>query len=371
MRVVFRTDASLEIGTGHVMRCLTLADALVAGGATCQFICRAHPGNLADLIRQHGFTVHLLPLDGNWVLHDQSVPVHAAWLGADWQTDAEQSLHALRGMACDWLIVDHYALDKDWELALKPCSRRLMVIDDLADRVHVCDLLLDQNWHGSQTPCRYDAVLAPTVIRLLGPEYALLKSEYGQLRSLMPPRDGQVQRVLIFMGGSDPHNQTAKVLRALMVEELSGLTVDVVVGANHPDPLGLAALVSARHATILHRDLPSLAGLMARADLMISAGGATTWERMCLGLPGLVISIADNQIAIQRALAGDGYCKYLGVMCQVDMGVIIDAVRWAIRHQSELIQQSESCQKLVGGSGTIHVVKHIREISGYVFASLG
>ncbi len=370
MKVVFRTDASLEIGTGHVMRCLTLADALTVAGAACQFICRAHPGNLADLIRQRGFSVQLLPFDGNWIRPDQEAPVHVAWLGANWQTDAEQSRHVLSGTVCDWLVVDHYALDQDWEFALKPCYQRIMVIDDLADRVHACNLLLDQNWHGSQTPSRYDMLLPSSVMRLLGPEYALLRPEYGQLRSLMPLRDGYVQRVLIFMGGSDPTNQTAKALQALMFEELSGLAVDVVIGANHPDPSGIAALVLARPTTVLHQGLPSLAGLMARADLMISAGGATTWERMCLGLPGLVISVADNQTAIQQDLARSGFCKYLGEMHQVGVGAIIDAVRWAIGHQSELAHQSESCQALVSGCGTAYVVRYLQEFNKYAAASL-
>lgn len=359
--IVFRTDASLQIGTGHIMRCLTLADALAEAGADCQFICRAHSGNLADLIYQRGYRVHLLPFDANWVGSEQPTLAHAAWLGSDWKTDAEQSKRILSETICNWLIVDHYALDQKWELALKPCCRQLMAIDDLADRPHACDLLLDQNWHGYHAPDRYDTLVAPSTTRLLGPDYALLKPEYGRLRSLISSRDGRVRRILVFMGGSDPSNQTAKALQALMTKDLSSLSVDVVIGTNHPDPIGIAALAGLRPATTVHQNLPNLADLMAYADLMISGGGSTTWERMCLGLPCLVISIAENQTPIQKQLAESGFSRFLGEMAQVKMDEITDAVRWAISHPSELAQQSKACQTMVSGSGAAIVANFLKK----------
>ena len=240
-----------------------------------------------------------------------------------------------------------------------------MVIDDLADRPHECDLLLDQNWHAELTTQRYDSLLSPETMRLLGPEYALLKPEYRQLRFLLPPRDGLVRRMLVFMGGSDPDNQTAKVLHALMAEDLSALAVDVVIGANHPDIPGVAALVRARPGTVLHQNLPSLVGLMARADLMVGAGGSTTWERMCLGLPCLVISIAHNQTATQRALMAAGCSRFLGEMSQVSFQTITNAVRWAMCHPMQLIEQSRLNQSLVDGNGANRVAKLMNECTGH------
>ncbi|MGB7399891.1 UDP-2,4-diacetamido-2,4,6-trideoxy-beta-L-altropyranose hydrolase [Castellaniella sp.] len=358
MKVFFRADASLQIGTGHIMRCLTLADTLAAKGAECHFICRDHPGNLIDLVRRRGFQVHALPVEADWVSSEGGL-AHAAWLGSDWQTDAQQSECVLKDAQCDWLIVDHYALDSSWESALQPYYQKLMVIDDLADRHHACSLLLDQNWHGDKTPHRYDLLLPPNTVRLLGPQYALLRPEYAQLRSLMPPRDGLVRRVLVFMGGSDPTNQTAKVLRALSRPDLSWIVVDVVIGANHPDPTGLVALAENRPGTILHTGLPSLAGLMARADLMISAGGSTTWERMCLGLPCLVISIADNQTPIQTTLMLAGFGRFLGEMDQVDCGKVADTVVWSTENRIELVRQGTKCQSLVDGAGAEYSARRI------------
>ncbi len=149
MRVVFRADASLNIGSGHVMRCLTLANALRESGASCFFVCREHPGNLLELIREQGFEAIGLPLPKTFESlhgkHSSSRLTYAGWLGDSWQRDAEQTLAALNGELADWLVVDHYALDSAWEESLRPACRRLLVIDDLADRDHRCDLLLDQN----------------------------------------------------------------------------------------------------------------------------------------------------------------------------------------------------------------------------------
>lgn len=367
MKVVFRSDASLQIGTGHVMRCLALADALKAKGTDCQFICRAHEGNLIDLIRSKSYITHSLPITHREGLcispsatDTPSIDLaHAHWLGATQEQDVAACTPLLATQCPDWLIVDHYALDVRWERALAPYCRQVMVIDDLADREHVCDLLLDQNWHSEQTSQRYDLLLEPVTPRLLGPQYALLKPEYSQLRCLMLPRNGKIGRVLVFIGGSDPTQETQKVLNALMAEEFATLQLDVVIGSNYLDPDGIEALAAKRPATVLHRSLPSLAGLMARADLMIGAGGSTTWERMCLGLPCLVISIANNQTASQQALMAAGYSKFLGKMNTVDENMIANALRQAMKDPKHLIQLSRRCLALVDGEGVNRVTQHL------------
>lgn len=350
MRVAFRADASVEMGTGHIMRCLTLADALRAHGAHCSFICREHPGNLIALIQQRGFAVHALA--GVATHHPSATePAHAAWLGADWRHDAQQCGAVMGADGVDWLIVDHYALDQNWERALRSQARRIMVVDDLADRPHDCDLLLDQNWFGELTALRYQERVPAECQCCLGPRYALLKPEYAQWRQQRERVDGAVRRVLVFLGGSDPSNQTLKALHALMQPDFAELAVDVVLGPNHPDVSGVKAAASIRANTIVHQALPSLAALMVSADLMIGAGGSTTWERMCLGLPALVVSIADNQTPINTALAHDGYIQYLGEMSQVTAETISDALCWSLRHPEALLRQSRMGQALVSGEG--------------------
>jgi UDP-2,4-diacetamido-2,4,6-trideoxy-beta-L-altropyranose hydrolase len=351
VNILFRTDASLDIGTGHVMRCLTLADALRERGAHCRFVCRIHPGNLIELIRQRGFEVLELPFDGKWKGTDGANPEHASWLGADWVTDAAQTKVGAGDTAVDWLIVDHYSLDSRWEVALGETYCKLMVIDDLADRPHNGDLLLDQNWFGAAIHARYQGLVPDHCQCFFGPEYALLRPEYMQLRAAQFPRGGAVRRVLVFLGGSDPSNQTAKVLAALMNPGFAHLQVDVVTGHNHPDTQGIAAQVAARAGTTLHQNLPTLGPLMVQGDLMISAGGSTTWERMCLGLPAIVISVADNQTNINSALMNAGYINFLGEMKQVTTEAITQALQFSLLNPDVLKVQSHLGQTLVDGTG--------------------
>jgi len=356
--VVFRCDASLTIGTGHVMRCLTLAEALREAGAQCRFVCRAHPGHLTTLIRQRGFAVSELPWEAGWQC-TETVPAHAAWLGADWCSDAELTRLGAGDPAPDWLIVDHYALDARWESALRGWAKRIMVIDDLADRPHDCDLLLDQNWHGAQTALRYRGRVPDACQCLLGPQYALLQPEYAAWREKLPPRDGRVRRVLVFLGGSDPANVTARACDALMTEEFAHLEVEIVAGRNHPDLQGLASLATRRPHTTFFQGLPSLAEAMARADLMISGGGATTWERMCLGLPALVVSLADNQTATSQALAAAGFQTFLGAAAEVSAATIAAALHDALAHPERLRAQSRRAIDLVDGLGADRVCRRI------------
>lgn len=372
MKVAFRVDASLQIGTGHVMRCLTLADALAAQGADCLFICREHQGNLIEQIRNKGYRVHGLPtLDsvGASLLaikttSDEISPAHSHWLGSTQVEDAAACTAILAEVNYDWLIVDHYALDTRWELTLKPYYRKLMVIDDLADRPHLCDLLLDQNWFGDDTLKRYYERVPTHCKCYLGPEYALLKPEYVQLRASMSPRDGAVRRVLVFLGGSDPTNQTGKVLTALMLPSLEQLYVDVVIGQNHPDAKGIIAQVAAHSRITLHQGLPTLAPLMAYADLMIGAGGSTTWERMCLGLPSIVISIAANQTNTNVALMKAGFIDFLGAMSDVSVLNIADAIQRSLANPETLRVQSVLGQYLVPGTGSLVLGEQILSNDG-------
>jgi UDP-2,4-diacetamido-2,4,6-trideoxy-beta-L-altropyranose hydrolase len=357
MKIVFRVDASVRMGVGHFMRCLTLAEALRERGAQLRFICREHAGNLIKLLQQKAIPVTALP--GPAINDTTSGEDYVAWLGVTQVEDVEQTIEALGGEQPDWLIVDHYGLDVEWEQRLRPHVSKLMVIDDLADRAHCCDLLLDQNWFGDDTPTRYRNLVPPHCKCYLGPEYALLKPEYAQLRASMPPRNGTVRRVLVFLGGSDPTNQTSKVLTALMQPCLAHLQVDVVIGQNHPDVEGIAAQVAARPGSTLHQGLPTLAHLMSRADLMISAGGSTTWERLCLGLPAVVISVAANQTSTNVTLMNAGYIDFLGEMNEVCVSNIADAVWHSLANAATLKAQSSLGQKMVSGIGAQVVCQQI------------
>ncbi|MBI5329733.1 MAG: UDP-2,4-diacetamido-2,4,6-trideoxy-beta-L-altropyranose hydrolase [Betaproteobacteria bacterium] len=315
MKFIFRSDASLQIGTGHVVRCLTLAQALSGRGMACQFVCREHPGNLLQVIRKQGFEVVTLPMhteEAHRAADTTKAPLaHAAWLGADWRTDAEQTKTGMGNAAVDWLVVDHYALDSRWESALRPHCRKLMVIDDLADRPHDCDLLLDQNLTADMTR-RYNGKTPDHCGHMLGPEYALLQPQYAELHSRVPPREGPVRRVLIYFGGADTDNLTGKAVAAFIRLGRTDITLDVVINPASPHAASLRQQADGCAQVVLHNELPSLAPLMVQADLALGAGGATSWERCCLGLPALVITLAENQKPIAAELDRRGLLRWLG-----------------------------------------------------------
>ncbi|MFH1884106.1 MAG: UDP-2,4-diacetamido-2,4,6-trideoxy-beta-L-altropyranose hydrolase, partial [Planctomycetota bacterium] len=227
---IIRADASGQIGTGHVMRCLTLADELRGRGAEVIFVCREFAGNLCGYIEEKGYIVHRLPVSNDQEHDFESNLKHASWLGADWQTDARQVEEVFKDLDThlDWLVVDHYALDEKWEGYLRPYVKKIMVIDDLADRAHDCDLLMDQNFH-ENLESRYDGLVPPGCIKLLGPKYAALRPEFREVRKNLRKRDGHVKRIMIFFGGSDPTNETAKTLEAMYMLNRPDVAVDVVV----------------------------------------------------------------------------------------------------------------------------------------------
>ncbi len=312
-RVAIRVDSGVRIGSGHVMRCLCLADALARNGAEVLFLCRQLPGSLNDFIERQGFPVERLQRAAAHRAQVERGPDGGpSWLEVPWILDCEQTLPALERFDANWLIVDHYGIGAEWEGALRRPGRRLLAVDDLADRPHDCDVLLDQNYFGPDMAQRYAGLVPVHCRALLGPRYALLQREYAPLRRALPPRSAEPRRVMVFFGGTDATNETCKALRALAAPQLAHLAVDVVVGANHPHPQEVAALAGARPGTTLHRGLSSLAGLMFRADLAVGAGGVATSERMCLQLPSIVITVAANQEGPVASLAGEGALVWVG-----------------------------------------------------------
>jgi UDP-2,4-diacetamido-2,4,6-trideoxy-beta-L-altropyranose hydrolase len=224
-----------------------------------------------------------------------------------------------------------------------------MVIDDLADRTHIADILLDQNFFGESTHQRYRGLLPPQSQQLLGPHYALLGPEYAQLHPLVPPRT-ELQRVLVFFGGVDPDNLTGRVLEALIDPALADLAVDVVLGFQSPHHKAVEDLVSIRPHTTLHAPLPSLAGLITRADLAIGAVGATTWERACLGLPSISIPFATNQIPVSQVLARNGYIRLIEFQPDTFTSKLVDEV--GLFFDTEYIKNASLlCRSLVQGEG--------------------
>jgi UDP-2,4-diacetamido-2,4,6-trideoxy-beta-L-altropyranose hydrolase len=359
MKILFRVDSSSIIGTGHKMRCLTLANALRERGVECLFVCRNHKGNSIQRISDADFEVKVLNFDGHrgGQNKDEFEFAHAAWLGTSWQVDAEQTIAAIETAFFDWIVVDHYALDARWESALRSYCKKLMVIDDLADRKHSCDLLLDQNLI-ADLGHRYDGRIPDHCARLLGTDYALLQPEYAVLRSHILPRSGQIQRIFVFFGGADIYDCTGRTTRVFLSLDRKDIFVDVVVSPGHQYENDIREQVIGHTNITIHGALPSLAELMARADLAIGAGGATSWERCCLGLPSLVVTLAENQRPIALELDRLGLVRWVGHHDQVDDKSLIEALLCCLQ-QTDLQDWSERCWAVVDGKGSERVASII------------
>lgn len=365
-KVVFRTDASLLIGSGHVIRCLTLAEALKAQGAECHFICRTHPGHLLELIRHRGFSLTALPVElrmpsGNTQVPSErsKEPAHASWLSCDWKTDADQTRAVLYNQQTEWLVVDHYALDQRWESALRQCARKLMVIDDLADRAHQCDLLLDQNL-GRQIKDYANLVPAHCKV-LVGPHYALLGPKFAALRaySLQRRLNPVLKKVLITMGGVDQSNATGQVLQALKAWTLpKGSRISVVMGLRAPWVKQVREQAQDMLCpTEVLVNISDMAERMADSDLAIGAAGSTSWERCCLGLPTLMMVLADNQRAIAEALQDAGAANTLDTASDVPMKCEELSSNPCILHNMSI-----AAARIADGLGTAKIVSYFLEL---------
>lgn len=312
--VAFRADASVEIGAGHVMRCLTLADALRGRGARCLFLCRPHDGHLLELVAARGHEAVALPARRGETASDAAAPVHAHWLGTGWASDAADSRDALAGRRPDWLVVDHYALERRWERAMRPHCRRLLVIDDLADRPHDCDLLLDQNL--GRRAEDYRGLLPAGAQALAGPRHALLRPQFAALRaeSLARRQHPRLERLLVSMGGVDKDDVTGAVLDALHGCDLPrDLQVTVAMGPQAPWRAQVQTRAAAMpRPTRVLVGAGDMARLMAEADLAVGAAGGSAWERCAVALPSLVVVVADNQRFSAAALDAAGAALLLG-----------------------------------------------------------
>lgn len=358
--VAFRVDASLQIGAGHVMRCLALAEGLREQGTQCWFISRKHPGHLVDLIREKGFEVSVLPVgDADAEPKENGLtplPRHAAWLSCGWKTDAEQTGSVLKRLQPEWVVVDHYGLDARWESALKPYGSKLMVIDDLADRSHDCDLLLDQNL---QEPGRYNALIPKTCHTLIGPRYALLRPQFATRKRASRQRDGSVHRVLVFFGGADPSDETLKVLTAIKMLGRTDITVDVVVGHANPCRADVERVCRSIPNVNCHHHVNDMATLMTEADLFVGAGGSSSWERCCVGLPALVMATASNQLGQSEALARAGAQLYLGPAQSVTSERLASIIRTVLELPDLLLHMAQQGMALVDGHGIKRVLPYL------------
>jgi UDP-2,4-diacetamido-2,4,6-trideoxy-beta-L-altropyranose hydrolase len=352
VRVVLRVDASNHMGTGHLVRCLTLADKLKSTGCMCCFICRYAPENLEAQVRKHGHELFRLRATDEPSTLSSNGPPYASWLGGTWEADARDTAEAIVGHGgADLLVVDHYAIDHRWEGYLRLFSSRIMAIDDLADRRHECDIVLDQNFFLNMER-RYKDLVSRNCRLLLGPQFALLRPDFLEQRDKCHRVRSKVKRILVFFGGTDPTNETTKAIEALCGLQLP-FAVDVVVGKNHLHKRSIEMACAADHRFRYHCQISNMAQLMAMADLSLGAGGGATLERMCVGLPSVVVVTADNQSATVHDLAAAGYVLNAGRADEVTIEVLQKCVADLFADATRMMDLSQKAFHLVPGQNDL------------------
>lgn len=331
MLAVIRADASTSIGSGHVMRCLTLAHRLKKEkNAKVVFVMRVLSGNLIGVVEKQGFEVLKLPPANQ----KYNLNGYGLWLTVPMEVDARQTIevlqHYLQEHGCDVvdrLIVDSYALDEQWELMLRPYCREIMVIDDLANRRHDCDILLDQNFYLNKD-IRYAGLVPEHCKMLLGPEHALLREEFYEAKKHLRKRDGNIKNILVFYGGSDLTNETEKAIKALVQlhDESYNFTADIITGVSNFRREKIEKICSKYQFFHYYCQVSNMAEFMNKADLMLGAGGSTTWERLYMELPALVTAVAENQIQGCEDCSQAGIIEYLGINEDVRADTILEAL---------------------------------------------
>jgi len=310
LNFVFRVDSGLNIGIGHLVRCISLAKLLVKNDLhNCIFVCRPHLGNVSAMILENKFTLLMLPTPSNTVTQTDC----KSWLGTSQSDDAAQTNSLLAHYKIkniDLLIIDHYAIDYEWQSSFSGQTSKVLVIDDLADRYHECDFLLDQNL-ASNYKIRYKNLVPERCEEFLGVSYCILKEDFFEVRKTIKPRY-LIDNLLIFFGGVDKDNCTTKVLWSLKDQIKNFSRVDVVVGAANPNKHEVEQICLKYDNCVFHEQISNMAELIAHADFSIGACGATMGERIFLGLPSIIFSVADNQVEVSHYLHEAKYVYYLG-----------------------------------------------------------
>lgn len=345
--VVFRVDASRQIGIGHLVRCLVLADEFERLGHQCTFICRDLPGHQGALVAKHGHRLVLLPF--------VSEAVDFIGINGYFDRDSEETRVALAGEKPDWLVCDHYGIDERWETALRGTVGRILVVDDLANRRHDCDALIDQNLFPDIHE-RYSDRVEPGTLLLLGPEYALLRNEFAARRANLDRCFDQPPCLFVGFGGADPANATEQVITALLAAFGETPKMVVVAGPANPHFDRLYALCESRHNTQLYRSMEHMADCLVQADLAIGGGGVSALERCSLGVPSLIYAIADNQIIPSETLSGMGAARYLGKIEHLDTDELVTSVGQLAASAQARATLSRSGMKLVDGVGACRAV---------------
>jgi len=339
--LLIRTDASVQIGTGHLMRCLALAQAWQDAGGQTVFLMATKAPALESRLQSEGMEIVHLSVQSGSI------------------DDAIQTSYYAHQVGADWIVVDGYHFGTNYQRIIKNQKCRLLIIDDLGNfKYYYADLILNQNIYAHE---ELYVNREPYTQLLLGTRYALLRREFLKWRGWRREIPEVARKVLVTMGGSDPDNVTLKVIQALQQVNMDGLEAIVVVGGSNPNHEELqAAVQDSRFPIRLESNVTDMPELMAWADVAISAGGSTCWELAFMGVPALVTILASNQYPIAESLNAIGCAVNLGWYEDVSPTETAQALTQLLRAPGTRAEMSKHGRQLVDGDGVDRALMHIR-----------
>ncbi|MES2528819.1 MAG: UDP-2,4-diacetamido-2,4,6-trideoxy-beta-L-altropyranose hydrolase [Bdellovibrionota bacterium] len=348
MKILIRADGAPEIGVGHLTRCLTLAVALKSNGHEIKFLMTDHSGNFSSIVTKDGFEVVFVSRGEGY-----QKPVtgkESTWLGNELSYELIEANKVIEKYNPDLAIVDHYGLDAAWEKEIRKSVKSIFVIDDLANRAHDCDYLLDQTF--GRTNLDYIKLVPAGCKFFLGSDYALLRPEFS--RSV--PFRTSLKKIFVSFGGSDPRGITLKIIQGIELEQKTKMHITVIL---REDSLGYEEVKNITQNSIHHYEHLSstnkMADLMASADLAFGAGGTSAWERCAVSLPAIGVQLADNQKLVLENLSRKGALINIGDFQTVTPDVVYSTLRIILENESFLNAMSKASHEVCDGQGVDRV----------------
>ena len=340
--LLFRVEASIAIGSGHIMRCLALAQAWQNLGGNAIFAVATDIGKLQTRLETEGITIHQLSVTSGS------------------REDGEAVIALAQKLGVSWVVVDGYQFGANYQQQLKAAGLNLLFIDDYGHAKHYsADLILNQNLSADE---RFYPHRENDTQLLLGTNYALLRWEFWQWRHWKREIPQTARKIFVTLGGSDPDNVTLKVMHALSAIKTEALEVVVIVGGSNPHYDQLQAVAQASPFSMtLKQNVTNMPEWMAWADLAIAAGGSTNWELAFMGLPSVIITVAENQSAIAQQLGKMGVTISLGWHQNLTVNQLTAAISDLLSAQQKRQQMSEKGRQLVDGLGSQKVIDQIME----------
>jgi len=341
LNIIFRVDSGSMIGSGHVYRCLSFAEYI--RNSNIEFICKNYDKNCIPLISKR-YKVYEIEKDKNYEI---TLNINS-WLGDTSLKDAKKTIDIIKNKNIDWLIIDHYSINKEWEDNIRPYVKNIFVIDDFTNREHNCEILLNQQIEPKESKL-YFSLLPSHCKLLLGKDYILINKKFITASKNRKPIT-QLKRINIFMGGGDPSNETLKIIK--ICDKLNKklnypFIFDIIIGFSNKFKKEIEEHCNSNNNFNFHYNINYMENLFSKTDLAIGAGGGTTYERCIMGIPTILLCIAENQKLVLDKFINNKTVYYIGTINEDYSKKLKQSLLYFYNNPKDLIKMSKNCKRFL------------------------